>query len=111
MVRQYASTTQIFRENIQILTVPPISDFGSVIEIIKVFGYKGDLFGKEVQLIFYLLLKNLKKDEGVLPTEKEIKKFRIKLVKLVNTTHSEMDDNANNEQRKEIQNYILAFLN
>ena len=25
-------------ENIQILTVPPISDFGSVTEIIKVFG-------------------------------------------------------------------------
>lgn len=50
-------------------------------------------------------------DEGVLPTEKEIKKYKMKLVKLANTTHNEMDDNANNEQRKEIQNYILDFLN
>jgi predicted peptidase len=50
-------------------------------------------------------------DEGVLPTEKEIKKYKMRIVKLANTTHNEMDDNANNEQRKEIQNYILNFLN
>jgi predicted peptidase len=50
-------------------------------------------------------------DEGVLPTEKEIKKYAIKIVNLANTTHNEMDDHANNEQRKEIQKYILSFLN
>ncbi|WP_273209670.1 alpha/beta hydrolase family protein [Runella zeae] len=50
-------------------------------------------------------------DEGVLPTEKEIKKYKMKIVKLANTTHNEMDDNANDTQRKEIQNYILTFLN
>jgi predicted peptidase len=50
-------------------------------------------------------------DEGVLPTEKEIRKFRMKIVKLANTTHNEMDDNANDEQRKEIQQHILLFLN
>ena len=50
-------------------------------------------------------------DEGVLPTDVEIKKFGIKIIKLPNTTHNEMDDNANNEQRKEIQNYIMMFLN
>jgi predicted peptidase len=50
-------------------------------------------------------------DEGVLPTEKEIKKYRIKIEKLANTTHNEMDDNANHEQRNEIQNYVLTFLN
>jgi predicted peptidase len=50
-------------------------------------------------------------DEGVLPTENEIKKFRMEIVKLANTTHNEMDDNANDEQRKEIQKYILSFLN
>ena len=50
-------------------------------------------------------------DEGVLPTEKEIKKYKMKIVKLENTTHNEMDDNANDEQRKEIQEYILTFIN
>lgn len=49
-------------------------------------------------------------DEGVLPTEKEIKKYKMKIVKLANTTHNEMDDNASDVQRREIQNYILAFL-
>lgn len=50
-------------------------------------------------------------DEGVLPTEKEIKKYRMKIIKLPNTTHNEMDNNANDDQRKEIQNYLLTFLN
>lgn len=50
-------------------------------------------------------------DEGVLPTEKEVKKYKMKIVKLAKTTHNEMDDNANDEQRKEIQEYILTFTN
>lgn len=50
-------------------------------------------------------------DEGVLPTEEEIIKYAMKIVKLANTTHNEMDDNANEEQRKEIQKLILSFLN
>ncbi len=50
-------------------------------------------------------------DEGVLPTEKEAKKYKMKIVTLANTTHNEMDDNANNEQRKEIQEYIITFIN
>lgn len=50
-------------------------------------------------------------DKGVLPSEKEIEKFKMTVVKLLNTTHNEMDDNANDEQRKEIQKYILTFLN
>lgn len=50
-------------------------------------------------------------DEGVLPTEKEAQKFRMKIIKLAHTTHNQMDDNANDEQRKEIQNYVLTFLN
>ncbi len=49
-------------------------------------------------------------DDGVLPTEKETKKYKIKIVNLANTTHNEMDNNANSDQRKEIQNYILTFL-
>ncbi|MBK7227196.1 MAG: hypothetical protein IPH96_17955 [Saprospiraceae bacterium] len=50
-------------------------------------------------------------DEGVLPTVKETKKYKMKIVKLANTTHNEMDNNANDEQRKEIQEYILTFIN
>lgn len=50
-------------------------------------------------------------DEGVLPTGKDAKKYKMKIVKLANTTHNEMDDNANDEQRKEIQEYIITFLN
>lgn len=50
-------------------------------------------------------------DEGVLPTENDAKKYKMKIVKLANTTHNEMDDNANDEQRKEIQEYILSFIN
>jgi predicted esterase len=50
-------------------------------------------------------------DEGVLPKEVEIKKYGMKIVKLLSTTHNEMDDNANDKQRKEIQNYVLTFIN
>lgn len=50
-------------------------------------------------------------DEGVLPSEKEIRKYKMTMIKLANTTHNEMNDNANDKQRKEIQKYILTFLN
>jgi predicted peptidase len=50
-------------------------------------------------------------DEGVLPPAEEIKKFGMKIIKLPNTIHNDMDDHANERQRKEIQNYVLNFLN
>jgi predicted peptidase len=50
-------------------------------------------------------------DEGVLPSQKEARKYKMEIVKLENTPHNSMDDNANDEQRKEIQNYILRFIN
>jgi len=50
-------------------------------------------------------------DEGVLPTSAEQKQFGIKIIKLPATTHNEMDDHANDEQRQEIRNYLLTFLN
>ena len=49
-------------------------------------------------------------DEGVLPTAEEQKKFGITITKLPNTIHNDMDDNANNEQRQEIRNYMMTFL-
>ena len=33
------------------------------------------------------------------------------IVKLSNTTHNEMDNNANKDQRIEIQKYVIEFLN
>ena len=38
-------------------------------------------------------------------------KYKIRIIKLNNTKHGEMDNNANTEQRKEINNYIIDFLN
>jgi predicted peptidase len=64
---------------------------------------------KKVQ-VYSLRSSDQPADEGVLPTEKEIEKYKMKIVKLANTTHNEMDDNANDEQRKEIQKYIINFL-
>jgi predicted esterase len=49
-------------------------------------------------------------DEGVLPTGEEQMKLGMKIIKLSNTAHNDMDDDANEEQRKEIRNYVLAFL-
>lgn len=49
-------------------------------------------------------------DEGVLPTIEEQKKFNIKIIKLPNTIHNDMCDNANSVQRQEIKKYILTFL-
>ena len=49
-------------------------------------------------------------DEGVLPTTEEQQKYEIKIIKLKNTIHNDMDDHANADQRKEINGYILDFL-
>ena len=49
-------------------------------------------------------------DEGVLPTIEDQKKFSIKIIKLPNTIHNDMNDNANTIQREEIRKYILGFL-
>jgi len=49
-------------------------------------------------------------DEGVLPTINEQKKLGITIIKLLNTIHNDMDDHANANQRKEINDYVLSFL-
>jgi predicted esterase len=49
-------------------------------------------------------------DEGVLPTVEEQKKFGIKIIKLPNTIHNDMNDSGNKRQKKEINTYILGFL-
>ncbi|MBS3913610.1 MAG: alpha/beta hydrolase [Bacteroidetes bacterium] len=50
-------------------------------------------------------------DDGVLPTPEEQKKYSTKIIQLKNTTHNNMDNSGNEEQKKEINNYILSFLN
>ncbi len=50
-------------------------------------------------------------DPDVLPTEAEQKKYGITIIKLPNTNHSDMCDNATDKQREEIRDYVLTFLN
>jgi predicted esterase len=50
-------------------------------------------------------------DEGVIPTPEEQTKYGMGIIKLSHTIHNDMDNSATEEQRKEINNYILGFLN
>lgn len=50
-------------------------------------------------------------DEGVLPTQQEQDSLGITIVKLNNTIHNHMDNHANETQRKEINEFIMRFLN
>ena len=50
-------------------------------------------------------------DEGVLPTAEDQTKYTIQLIKLPNTIHNHMDDEATPAQRAEINGYIWEFLN
>lgn len=49
-------------------------------------------------------------DEGVLPTLNEQQRFHIRVIKLPATNHNDMDDDANEQQRREIDDYLLQFL-
>jgi predicted esterase len=49
-------------------------------------------------------------DEGVLPTAEEIEKLGINIIKLKNTIHNDMWDGATVEQKGEINEIILSFL-
>lgn len=60
--------------------------------------------------VYSLRSSDQKADEGVLPTEEEAKKFHMKIIKLENTIHNDMCNNANAEQRKEMIQYIFTFL-
>jgi len=49
-------------------------------------------------------------DKGVLPTVEEQKEFNIRIIKLPNTIHNKMSNKASHQQRQEIRDYILSFL-
>ena len=50
-------------------------------------------------------------DEGVLPASEEQTQYHMRIIKLPNTIHNDMGDNGTVEQKREIINYILEFLN
>ena len=58
LLEKYADQGIENMENIQILTVPPISDFGSVTEIIKVFGNR-DAYDQAIRELENELYKNV----------------------------------------------------
>jgi predicted esterase len=49
-------------------------------------------------------------DEGVLPADEELKKFRMTIIKLADSRHNDMDDSGNKDQHQEINRYVLKFL-
>ncbi|MFA6151206.1 MAG: hypothetical protein WC716_07800 [Chitinophagaceae bacterium] len=49
-------------------------------------------------------------DEGVLPTAAEQITYGMKIIPLKNTAHNNMDNSGNEEQKKEINQYVLGFL-
>jgi predicted peptidase len=49
-------------------------------------------------------------DEGVIPSEEELKKFDMTIQKLPNTIHNDMNDNATEIQKKEMLDWILNFV-
>jgi predicted peptidase len=50
-------------------------------------------------------------DQGVLPTDEELKKYGMTIIKLPNTIHNNMDDSGDETDHKEITNYVLTFVN
>ena len=50
-------------------------------------------------------------DENVIPTIEEQELFGIKIIQLKTTIHNEMNDGATEEQKKEMWNYIINFIN
>lgn len=49
-------------------------------------------------------------DEGVLPTTAEQQTFGMTIIKLQSTKHNQMDNDADNKQREEINSYVREFL-
>lgn len=49
-------------------------------------------------------------DEGVLPTLEEQKRLGMTIISLPHMLHNDMDDHATAEQRQQINDYILSFL-
>lgn len=60
--------------------------------------------------IYTLRSSDMPADEGVLPSVKEAKTYHMKVIKLPNTIHNDMDDDGTAAQKQEINTYIKSFL-
>jgi hypothetical protein len=60
--------------------------------------------------IFSIRSSDQPADSGVLPSFEEQEKYNIKIIK-VNTTHNDMGGMGTDLQKKEINDYIIGFLN
>ncbi|MDP9078217.1 MAG: hypothetical protein M3O71_12370 [Bacteroidota bacterium] len=60
--------------------------------------------------IFSIRSSDQPADPGVLPSVEEQKRYNIKIVR-VNTIHNDMGGMGNDAQKKEINDYIISFLN
>lgn len=60
--------------------------------------------------VFSLRSSDQPADEGVLPDAETQKKFGITIIQLPNTIHNAMDNKGSVAQQKEINNYVLQFL-
>ncbi len=83
---------------------------GMVHKIITLDNRRMALPRTAVPRVYSLRSSDQPADPGVLPEEAEQKKYGMTIVKLPNTIHNDMDDNADSTQRKEIQDYVLRFL-
>ncbi|MDI9311392.1 MAG: alpha/beta hydrolase [Limnohabitans sp.] len=63
-----------------------------------------------VPKIYSLRSSDQSADAGVIPSEEEQKKYSITIQKLHNTIHNDMNDNANDSQKREMLNWLLKFL-
>lgn len=83
---------------------------GLAYKIITLDNRRKALSGIRKTKVYSIRSSDQPADEGVLPNPEEVKKYKMKIIRLSNTRHNEMDDDANEMQRKEINDYVLTFL-
>lgn len=83
---------------------------GMVTRIITLDNRRMLLPRTRVPRVYSLRSSDQPADEGVLPADDDARRNQITIVKLPNTIHNDMDDDANEQQRQEIREYILRFL-
>lgn len=88
----------------------PVKYPGRVIKIITLDNRRMPLPRSHSPRVYSLRSADQPADEGVLPNEEEQKKLGITIVDLPDINHGEMDDDATEQQREKINDYILKFL-
>lgn len=78
-------------------------------KIISMDNRRMELPRKSNPKIYTLRSKDYPADEGVLPTDEELKKYNI-IVEFTEINHSNMDNDANEKERKYLTTKILEYL-